>query len=445
MEESNKTKETDDINAITKAEDDDNSSRKGSVVSNSSGGGSWWGSWINSAKEKTSTVFEAVKNDLDELSHVISTQASTVGAAIENTLKFDENTDVSLGTVKKSLSSFFGQVTDALIPSLLEYDETETILITHDGLITLSGFPKHLAELQNNDKTYTEAPEPELKQQYRRWMEVIEQDQFTQDRLAKHLTGSEILNDKYISLVPDKVSHMDFWQRYLFKRALLEDALANAELAERRANIEISSDKSVSPKKNIIQTEQPKLSQQHKQDEISIAEEVFVEKEIEVDVDVEELENELLNNDISCNVELSEEEQIRLLEEYEQEIQEREKVKQTGDNKEKSNKSSPNKSKKLDMKQNSQQIKAAAANTKNSKNLKTATQNNNTNKNTPKDDTKKTTQHSINQQKGKTVGQQQTVGSKKTSTTIAQAKAQKDKEENSSASDESWEKDFDLN
>lgn len=89
---------------------------------------------------------------------------------------------------------------------------------------------------------------------------MVEQDQFTQNQLAKHLTSSEILNEKYLNLVPEKVPHMEFWKRYLFKRALLEDALAHAEIAERRAKAEIRSTQTVSPKHaaEIIQTEQPK-------------------------------------------------------------------------------------------------------------------------------------------------------------------------------------------
>lgn len=81
--------------------------------------------------------------------------------------------------------------------------------------------------------------------------------------MARHLTSSEILNEKYLSLVPEKLSHMDFWKRYLFKRALLEDALAHAEMAERRSKEEIRSTKTISPKRTgeIIQTEQPKTVQ----------------------------------------------------------------------------------------------------------------------------------------------------------------------------------------
>lgn len=172
----------------------------------------------------------------------------------------------TVGQVKKSISTFFGQVTEALIPSLDDdQDQVEAVLITTDGQITLTGFQKHLAELQAADETYMTAPAASLTENYDRWLAITEQDQFTQNRLAKHLTSSEILNEKYLTLVPDQVSHMDFWQRYLFRRALLEDALANAELAERRARAEAAATgataapvTSPTSAKRLVQTEQPK-------------------------------------------------------------------------------------------------------------------------------------------------------------------------------------------
>lgn len=199
-----------------------------------------------------------MKRDLDEISTAVRTEVSNAGSVIGETLKLDEP-ESTASNVKKSLSTFFGQVSEALAPTL-DDDDAEAVLITSDGIITLTGFQKHLAELQANEATFLAPPDDTLTENYQRWLEIVEQDQFTQNQLAKHLTNSEILNEKYLNLVPEKVSHMEFWKRYLFKRALLEDALANAETAERRAKAEIRSNETVSPKRaaEIIQTEQPK-------------------------------------------------------------------------------------------------------------------------------------------------------------------------------------------
>lgn len=272
----------------------------------SAGGGSWWGSWLDTAKSKSASVLEAVKNDLTELTTVVKSEATSATEALGRSLSLTEP-DSTVGAMKKSFSSFLGQVTEALVPSLEEEEEGEEVLITEEGAETLTGFYKHLAELQSMDGTYLEEPADELSEKYKRWMEVVEQEQFTEPRLARHLASSTILNEQYVSLVPGKVAHMDFWKRYLFKKALLEDAIANAEIAERKAKAAVASSETVAPNKVIVQTDQPKRT----------------------------IEEDLIPDDIAwgevpefdaSNMELSEEEQARLLEEYEQEIKEREKA-----------------------------------------------------------------------------------------------------------------------
>uniref|UniRef100_A0A182JW41 BSD domain-containing protein n=1 Tax=Anopheles christyi TaxID=43041 RepID=A0A182JW41_9DIPT len=284
----------------------------GSTASASSS--SWWGSWIDTARTKSASVLEAVKNDLTELTTVVKTEASSASEALGRSFHLGEP-DSAVGAMKKSFSSFLGQVTEALVPSLEEDEETEAVLITADGTLTLTGFYKHLAELQANSDTYLEEPADELREKYKRWMEVVEQEQFTEPRLAKHLGSSTILNEKYVTLVPAKVAHMNFWKRYLFKKALLEDAHANAELAERKAKAALNSTETCAPNKTIVQTDQPRRT-------------------IEEATEPEETPSYPIADDLAwaevpefdaTNIELSEEEQARLLEEYEQEIREREK------------------------------------------------------------------------------------------------------------------------
>lgn len=279
----------------------------GSVGSGSGGGGgSWWGSWLDTAKSKSASVLEAVKNDLTELTTAVKTEATSASEALGRSLSLNEP-DSTVGAMKKSFSTFLGQVTEALVPTLDEEEEGEDVLITHEGTEELNGFYKHLAELQSMEGTYLEEPSDELSEKYKRWMEVVEQEQFTEPRLARHLVSSTILNEQYTALVPSKVAHMDFWKRYLFKKALLEDAIANAEIAERKAKAAVVSNETVAPDVVIVQTDQPKRA----------------------------IEEELIPDDITwaevpefdaSNLELSEEEQARLLEEYEQEIKEREKA-----------------------------------------------------------------------------------------------------------------------
>lgn len=74
------------------------------------------------------SVFEAVRRDLDEISTVVRSEVSHAGSVIGETLKLDEP-ESTASTVKKSLSSFFGQVSEALVPSI-EDDDAEAVIIT---------------------------------------------------------------------------------------------------------------------------------------------------------------------------------------------------------------------------------------------------------------------------------------------------------------------------
>lgn len=294
-------------------------------------------------------MLEAVKRDLDEISSAVRTEVTYAGSAIGETLRLDDQ-ESTANTVKRSLSSFFGQVSEALVPTIDEDEDTEAILITKDGSVTLTGFQKHLAELQMNDATYLTEPDDSLLDNYQRWLEIADQALFTQNQLAKQLSSSDILNEKYLALVPDRIPHMEFWKRYLFRRALLEDALANAEIAERRARNEARSTNTVSPKiaAAIIQTEQPKKTPSSAELDTAPEEVVAVDATIvttattadtavvdESPIDLAEAVDELNMDDADIKWdaddfgtdEISEEEQARLLQEYEEEIQEREKRK----------------------------------------------------------------------------------------------------------------------
>lgn len=274
---------------------------------------------------------------MEEISTAVRTEVTNAGSAIGDTLRLDEP-ESTANTVKKSLSSFFGQVSEALVPTIEEEDDAEAILITKDGSVTLTGFQKHLAELQAYDATYLTAPDSSLTDNYQRWLEIVDQQQFTQNQLAKHLSSSDILNEKYLALVPDQVSHMEFWKRYLFRRALLEDALANAEIAERRARSEVRSTQTSSPKNAaaIIQTEQPKKIALNEGKGITETNPTVVDEtpvdaaevpaEEPADYQIDEMDIKWEEGGFGAD-EISEEEQARLLREYDEEIQEREKRK----------------------------------------------------------------------------------------------------------------------
>ncbi|KAG5676116.1 hypothetical protein PVAND_005970 [Polypedilum vanderplanki] len=396
------------------------------------GGNNWWGSWISQAKEKSASVLEAVKNDLNEITTAVTETLQLVPNEEDHQQQphnesSDQHNTVNFANMKQSISSsistFFGTVTDALIPQLDEEDTSEAVLITNDDTIVLTGFTKYLADLQANDETYLEEPSKsaELSEKYRMWLEIVEQDQFTQQRVDKMLEQSAILNEKYNKFVPDTVSHMNFFKRYLFKKALLEDDLANEERRRKEAQIiskqpeTIVEEKSTSPSKSPIKTvsEVTQKSQSRK--------------------------NEISDLDIA-NFEISEEEQARLLAEYELEIKEREKNK-TDDvilpediddlpikPKEKAVTTTTTGGGKKSVQMKSSNVAVTTGNTSKGKNNKDS-------KSQPQQ------QQKSNQQQQKK-NQEKSRGKKTGELPIEKDHFKKESE--SSTSDESWEKDFDI-
>jgi hypothetical protein len=148
-----------------------------------------------------------VKNDLNEITSAVAETFNT-SSIEEEDLEYekvpteqhqpDKSESSTVSFMKQSLSTFFVSVTDALIPQLDDDDTSEAVMITTDDTIVLTGFAKHLADLQNNDETYLEEPSKtaELAEKYRMWLEIVEQDQFTQQRVDKMLETSQILNEK---------------------------------------------------------------------------------------------------------------------------------------------------------------------------------------------------------------------------------------------------------
>lgn len=159
---------------------------------------------------QSASVLEAVRNDLNEITTAVTETLNLVPTEEEineEMNKSQSETDSDAGSVNfthvkqsisSSISQFFGTVTDALIPQIDEDDASEAMLISNDETIVLSGFMKHLKELQENDETYLEEPSKtaEHAEKYRMWLEIVEQDQFTQPRIEKLLQQSHVLNEK---------------------------------------------------------------------------------------------------------------------------------------------------------------------------------------------------------------------------------------------------------
>lgn len=214
--------------------------RQLSQVVNMAERGSWWDSWYQAAKDKSVEVLEFVRRDLDEFSTVVKSEASSVVSSttsvLKDKLKLDEP-ESTANSVKRSVSSFLGQVSHALSPPPQDEDE-EAIMIFNSQPVPLTPFQKKLHALITNQDTFLVAPSESDLPQYKAWLEVTQETLDNEQRLMRMLAANPELHCQFTKLVPNEVSASLFWERYLFRKALLEDEEARREAMERRAERE---------------------------------------------------------------------------------------------------------------------------------------------------------------------------------------------------------------
>ncbi|CAB3229714.1 unnamed protein product [Arctia plantaginis] len=262
-----------------------------------------------------------VKKDLDEIGTAVKSEASHVFSSTSNvigkTLKLDVP-ESPANVMKKSLSTFIGQVSTVLNPEPDDEDDTEVILSSGDTTM-LSTYKKELEALQRVDATFiVPAYSPEF-EAWRASLENTEAAVISLQGAGRRLETSPLLRSQYDKLVPDAVSHEEFWERYLFRVALLQDRLA---AAARKQPVEEPTQDPVLAHLPMQTAQEPILQSPKK---------VLSGIDNEKPVEIPELDDAVTwdDEDFANDVELTEEQQILLLEEYEREIATKKMTKQT--------------------------------------------------------------------------------------------------------------------
>jgi len=214
------------------------------VYSESKGneGGGWWDSLYSAAKSKSAEVLESVKRDLGELTTIVTTETSNIVLNTTNVVKETlqlENPESTANTMKKSVSSFLDQMSSALDP--FHNDEDEAIMIVGSDTITLSRLQAQIYTLANDPNTFVMEIDDQLDKRYKAWLDWVKSGDsslLSNDKLNKILNECTPLRENYQKLVPDSVSHADFWYRFLFRKALLEDEDAKQQRRSEKENQE---------------------------------------------------------------------------------------------------------------------------------------------------------------------------------------------------------------
>ncbi|XP_071552038.1 BSD domain-containing protein 1-like isoform X2 [Panulirus ornatus] len=204
----------------------------------SGGDGSWWG-WIQSARDKvvsqSTEVLEFVKKDIDEFAKVVTEEASSVVSTTANTLKeklrLDED-DSTANHMKKSVSGFLNHVAEVFTPPPDDADQ-EAIVIRNQQPVILNRLQASIYAISQDSATYLTDPEGE-ESQYEAWFETFDFKR-VQTELSDLLVNNQPLRHHYATLVPAEVPHLVFWLRYFYKVHRLEAAEARRQELKQRA------------------------------------------------------------------------------------------------------------------------------------------------------------------------------------------------------------------
>uniref|UniRef100_G3MKG6 BSD domain-containing protein n=1 Tax=Amblyomma maculatum TaxID=34609 RepID=G3MKG6_AMBMU len=191
----------------------------------------WWNSWLQTAKDKSTTAYEFFKRDLTEFSSTVqqdTAQAvSSTAAFVRDKLKLDGENSVTT-KAKEGLTSLIGSISEALSPTWDPADDELSVI--HDNEVhPVDRWQACLHSILVDRNTYCHEPDspPEV---YENWLETFILNDHKEE-IAEILLNHAEVQGLYDELVPGAVSHEEFWQRYFFRAFQLwqaEEELVNS-------------------------------------------------------------------------------------------------------------------------------------------------------------------------------------------------------------------------
>ncbi|CAN8002015.1 unnamed protein product, partial [Ixodes hexagonus] len=191
----------------------------------------WWNTWIQTAKDKSTTAYEFFKKDLTEFSSTVqqdTAQAvSSTAAFVRDKLKLDGDTSVT-SKAKEGFTNLLGTLSEAFSPSWDPADD-ELSVIHNNEVHPVDRWQACLHAILVDRNTYCHEPDspPEV---YENWLETFSLNEH-RDEIAELLLNHAEVQRLYDDLVPGAVSHEEFWQRYFFRAFQLwqaEEELVNS-------------------------------------------------------------------------------------------------------------------------------------------------------------------------------------------------------------------------
>ncbi|GAB1600183.1 BSD domain-containing protein 1-like isoform X1 [Argonauta hians] len=175
---------------------------------------SWFGGWIQSAKEKSSSAFEFVKRDLAEFTTVIQSDTSKAVSMTRSTISENlkaENAVVAKSKVQESFNHFLHGISKAL--EVVESPESPSGTESAKTAV-YDRAQARLHAIQVDPGTYCNPPASGDK--FANWLKTFELEN-EKGSISELLVSNASIRALYTNLVPTTVSHTEFWHRYFYK------------------------------------------------------------------------------------------------------------------------------------------------------------------------------------------------------------------------------------
>lgn len=181
-------------------------------------------------------------NDVKEFGSVVRSESSTLVASAANSMKEQLNISVNLEEaseatkfVASSISGFLGNVVKHVTPILPDSDEDDDssmVVGTTSGVRMMSPSQTRLYNIQTDPATYCN--EPDSAEAYEAWLPTFTLEDMKEEMSTLMLDSKEV-RSIYTKLVPEAVSHTEFWNRYFYRVHLHNEAERRRALLLERA------------------------------------------------------------------------------------------------------------------------------------------------------------------------------------------------------------------
>ncbi|ODN04396.1 BSD domain-containing protein 1 [Orchesella cincta] len=193
---------------------------------------SWFTSTMSSAKEKSSEMFQYLKQDFSEFSETVSEASKDLKdkLKLEDTVKSAVQTVTSKSSlVLDQMSTIFGVGPDD--------DDEEIIMPGGSGVV--DRVQAKIYSLAVEEDAFLKDPE-DIKS-YETWLLTFDLEKKNSE-MADLMAANPHLQLHYAQLVPDKVSHLVFWHRFYFRVHEIQVAEQEKEELRRQAALKKASE-----------------------------------------------------------------------------------------------------------------------------------------------------------------------------------------------------------